>query len=257
MTPASIWKKIEGRYKGNTSRYFFRRPCVIRCDVPLISFTFDDFPVSAWRIGGAILRRWGVKGTYYAAFGLMDNATLYSEMFSAEDAKSLLDEGHELGCHTFDHLHSWQTKRSDFEASILRNGNVLDKLIPGTTFKTLSYPYSEPSPLNKLAAGKSFLCCRAGHRRPNVGKVDLNGLGAHFLEQYRGTPNTMKELVDSNRRERGWLIFATHDIATEPSRFGCTPECFEDIVRYAVESGAQVLPVIEAFRFLAEAPSGA
>ncbi len=248
---ARLRGKIKGRYELSASSFLFRRPLVIRSSYPLISFTFDDFPESAWRVGGEILRRFGVRGTYYAAFGLMGKTTPNWKMFSAEDARCLLEAGHELGCHTFDHCHAWQTEPAEFEASILRNRKTLQETVPGASFGSLSYPKSHPRPLNKNAAGKYFQCCRGGSRRPNLGTIDLNALGARFIEQYRDTPGILKELIDKNCHDRGWLIFATHDISKTPSRFGSTPESFEDIVRYAVCSGAKVLPVIEAFKVLA------
>lgn len=253
--PADLWNKVQGRYRHYASRLLFRRPLVLCTRSPLISFTFDDFPESAWTVGGQILQRYGARGTYYAAFSLLGKVTPNSKMFSVDDAKCLLREGHELGCHTFDHFHAWRTSAGDFEASIVKNRQALEATIPGTTFGTLSYPYSEPRPLNKRAAGKYFPCCRAGHRDRNIGTIDLNGLGARFLEQYRGEPSRLKTLVDRNCRERGWLIFATHDISTNPSPFGCTAEFFEDIVRYAAQSGSRILPVVEAYKALVGASS--
>jgi hypothetical protein len=60
-------------------------------------------------------------------------------------------------------------------------------------------------------------------------------------------------LIDTNRADQGWLIFATHDVAKEPSRFGVTPEFFEDIVRYAEKSGARILPIVQALDVLSQA----
>jgi hypothetical protein len=62
----------------------------------------------------------------------------------------------------------------------------------------------------------------------------------------------MKSIIDSNSDARGWLIFATHDVARDPTPFGCTPSLFEEIVRYAAESGARLLPVAEALKVLQE-----
>jgi hypothetical protein len=57
-------------------------------------------------------------------------------------------------------------------------------------------------------------------------------------------------LIDRNKRERGWVIFATHDVSSNPSPYGCTPEFFENVVRYAQESGAQIVPVVSALNAL-------
>jgi hypothetical protein len=52
--------------------------------------------------------------------------------------------------------------------------------------------------------------------------------------------------VDANTAARGWLIFATHDVTTNPSPYGCTPEFLQDVAQYVSRSGALLLPVSEA-----------
>jgi hypothetical protein len=80
--------------------------------------------------------------------------------------------------------------------------------------------------------------------------VDLNYLSAFFLEQSRDNPETVKSLIDQNQRAQGWLIFATHDISDDPTRWGCKPGFFEEIVKYAVKSGARILPAFQAYEVL-------
>ena len=84
----------------------------------------------------------------------------------------------------------------------------------------------------------------------NAGSADLNYLSAFFLEQSRGDARAIRNVIDQNRRDRGWLIFATHDISDSPTPWGCTPDFFNDIVKTAVNSGAQILPVAEAWEAL-------
>src|SRR5947209_11228992 len=71
---------------------------------PIVSFTFDDFPRSALTVAGKILDNYNVCGTYYAAMGLMGKITEVGEMFDSRDLKHLVAAGHELACHTFDHV---------------------------------------------------------------------------------------------------------------------------------------------------------
>jgi hypothetical protein len=47
-----------------------------------------------------------------------------------------------------------------------------------------------------------------------------------------------------------WLIFYTHDVSEEPSKFGCTPGLFEYAVMTAVSVGVQILPVSDAIRVI-------
>ena len=107
MTLPHLAARVQGRYQRSAARFLFRRPFVINTQTPLISFTFDDFPRSALLTGGAILKRFGLTGTYYASFGLMGKEASTSPMFLAEDIGALLELGHELGCHTFAHCDSW------------------------------------------------------------------------------------------------------------------------------------------------------
>jgi peptidoglycan/xylan/chitin deacetylase (PgdA/CDA1 family) len=219
---------------------------VIETNRPIISFTFDDFPRSAMLVGGAILKQFGVCGTYYVAFGLLGQETPTGRIAESSDLPSLVEHGHELGCHTLWHCDAWKTGPRTFEESIVGNRITLGRLLPSTEFRTFSYPKSPPSPRTKRIASRYFECSRAGGQSPNVGNVDLNQLSAYFLEKSRGRIHDVKDVVDLNRQARGWLVFATHDIEERPSPFGCTPEFFEDVVKYAVKSGACVLPVAAA-----------
>ena len=209
----------------------------------MISFTFDDFPRSAFTTGGAILSQYGFSGTYYASFGLMGQQRSTGEMFRREDLQELISQGHELACHTFDHCDSWETTPADFEASILKNRRAAAQLVPTVSLKTFSYPITWPRPATKRRIASLFECARGGGQSFNVGMVDLNYLKAFFIEQSRDDFDAIKHIIDDNTKAMGWLIFATHDVSHNPTRFGCTPALFERIVGYAKKSSAHVLPV--------------
>jgi len=250
-----LWQRVQGRYIRGAARLFCKRPFAINTQVPFISFTFDDFPRSALLTGGAILKRHGLAGTYYASFGLMGRQARPGTMFLAEDLKALLEQGHELGCHTFAHCDAWETLTSVFEDSIIENRRALVELFPEASFRTCSYPISPPRPRTKQRVAKSFACCRGGGQIYNAGTTDLNHLSAYFLEKSRDNPDAVKNLIDQNRRARGWLIFATHDVCLTPSPFGCTPDFFEGIVQCAIDSGARILPVVQAWEALCASSS--
>jgi len=223
---------------------------LINLQRPLISFTFDDFPRSALLAGGAILKRFGLAGTYFASFGLVGKETPSGQIFFPDDLTTLLEQGHELGCHTFAHCDSWATATKTFENSIIQNHAALDRLFPHCEFKTFSYPISLPRPKTKARIADYFLCCRGGGQAFNAGKTDLNQLSAYFLEKSRDNFQAVKDVIDHNRQACGWLILVTHDISNNPTPFGCTPEFFERVVEYAIGSGAQIVPVVEALEVL-------
>lgn len=251
MSFLQIWNRIQGRYRSTAQSIFFKRPLKMRNKDPYITFTFDDFPSSALHTGGKTLMRYGLRGTYYAALGLMGSTGPSGPIFLQEDIKHLIEQGHELGCHTFSHCQSSKTRAEEFEDSIVKNKNALDALIPGATFKSFSYPIDGPYPGTKRKVAKYFNCCRLGGQTYNVGTIDLNLLKAYFLEKTRDNPGLIKDVIDTNAKLRGWLILATHDISVTPSPYGCTPSLFEMIVEYSLNSGAIILPIntaLEAIR---------
>lgn len=250
MNLTSPWSRLSGFYRRRSASWVFRKPFLIRSERPLVSFTFDDFPRSALITGGRILESYGFKGTYYASLGLAGQETASGQAFVLDDLSPLFERGHELGCHTFGHCHSWDTSPSAFEDSILANADALRALQPGVDFKTFSYPISMPRPFTKSKTARHFLCCRGGGQRANSGQVDLNQLSAFFLEQSRDSIQHIRDTIDQNQKQRGWLIFATHDISDDPTAFGCRPGFFEEVVRYAANSGALVLPVVQALEVL-------
>src|SRR5262249_7190058 len=93
-------------------------------------------------------------------------------------------------------------------------------------------------------------CCRGGGQTFNVGTVDLNQLSAFFLEKSKNNVRAVKDLIDSTREARAWLILATHDVCQDSSPYGCVPEFFEEVVDYAANSGARILPVVTALEVL-------
>jgi Polysaccharide deacetylase len=256
MSGGDFRKRCIGYYRRRAAHLVARRPFVISAKQPVISFTFDDFPRSALVTGGAILNGLGVSGTYYASLGLMGQEAPSGRIFDAEDLPRLFEQGHELGCHTFSHCHSWDTAPDEFEAAIKKNREVLRELAPAAEFKTFAYPISSPRPATKARIAAMFLSCRCGGQKPNAGTADLNQLSAYFLEKSRHDLGAVRAVIDQNRLQRSWLIFATHDIADDPTPFGCTPGFFAEAVEYAVRSGARVLPVADALRLLgAERPA--
>jgi peptidoglycan/xylan/chitin deacetylase (PgdA/CDA1 family) len=242
--------KAQGKYQRATARYFCKRPLDVRLRTPIISFTFDDFPRSALLTGGKILQSFGLAGTYYASLGLMDKQAPTGEMFSMEDLRQVVEQRHELGCHTFGHCHAWDTNPNSFEEAINENCGALSKILPGAAFKTLSYPIGVPRARTKHLTSKYFECSRGGGQTFNVGTVDLNYLSAYFLEKARDTPDKIKRMIDANCEANGWLIFATHDVCEQPTRYGCVPKLFEEVVKYSVKSGAQILPVFNAYEII-------
>lgn len=245
MSLSNLLTRVKGRYQRSVGGWLYRRPFAMPADRPYVSFTFDDFPISALHTGGELLRAADARGTYYAAFGLMDSDAPTSRIFGLRDLATLREQGHELACHTFAHCDSWDTGAAAFDASLEDNERALREHAPGLKFRSFSYPISSPHPLVKRAASRRFESCRGGGQTFNSGIADLALLKSYFIEKSVHRPEAIKAVIDANAEARGWLIFSTHDVRPDPTQYGCTPELFRRVLDWSLESGATVLPVAE------------
>jgi peptidoglycan/xylan/chitin deacetylase (PgdA/CDA1 family) len=239
-------QRVKNRLRRDFSRWFGRRQAKLRLDRPLISFTFDDFPVSALHEGGRILVEHKAAGTYYVALGLMGTETATGRIVGPEELAATVAQGHELGCHTYSHCPAGTTPPPEFERAVLDNRQALRRLLPGCEFRTLSYPISEPWPSIKRLCEKYFSACRCGGQTFNAGEIDLNCLNAFFLEQSRDDFGRIRQVIEDTCRVNGWLILATHDVCAQPTRFGCQPDFLAHVVETAEKSGAALVTVGKA-----------
>jgi peptidoglycan/xylan/chitin deacetylase (PgdA/CDA1 family) len=240
--------RLSSKYRRTAAKHLFRRIITLRPTKPIISFSFDDAPRTAFARGGDMLGAHGARGTFYVSLGMLGRDSPSGVIGTEDDLRLAIETGHELGCHTFDHRSSWETSPGDFLQAVLKNREAVSGLFPEASMSTFAYPICDPRPATKRRIGKMFRCCRGGGQTFNVGKTDLNLLKAFFLDARNLVKiDTVRELLDKNAEARGWLIFATHDIADNPSRYGCSNQFFRDVVKHAAQSGALILPVAKAF----------
>ena len=218
---------------------------------PLVSFCFDDFPRSALLEGGRTLDAVGVRATFYASMRFLNEPTDFGDGFTGADLERLIAKGHELGCHTFDHLDATTTDSGHYEASIERNREHFARLLPSVRVESFAYPYGARTDGAVAAARRHSRSARGTRGGTNVGVLDRFELRANKLYSERVPLQTAQELIRENRDVRGWLIFYAHDVDHNPSRYGCHPEYLRDILTAALESGAVVLPVGAALPLVA------
>lgn len=236
----------EIKFRRIASELFWRRMVTINLVNPIISFSFDDAPQTAFRQGGFILKFHRARATFFVSIGLINKSSPSGAIASYDDLRQAIDDGHELGCHTFDHKDPWRTTTEDFALSIDANLQALSNFLPKAIFKTFAYPFSGPKPSIKRRVGNIFDCCRGGGQTFNARNADLNLLKSFFLDRRCGNSlETVKNIIDQNSKLRGWLIFATHDIQDKPSPYGCNAEFFEKVVEYASRS-SRILTIGEA-----------
>jgi peptidoglycan/xylan/chitin deacetylase (PgdA/CDA1 family) len=223
---------------------FYRRPVPLGTCGPVVSFTFDDFPRTALSAGGTILEKFGTRGTYYVTLGLMDKANELGELFHADDLRSLLDRGHDLGTHTFHHSSCRSLSLSAFVQDVRRGKNAVSDLL-GHDPTNFAYPYGDVSLRVKRNVGPILKSCRGIVPGFNGPEIDLNLLRANKLYGDMEQLSAAESLIEENVKRRTWLIFFTHDVCPRPSAYGCTPALFESVVSRAARSGSRILTVTE------------
>lgn len=240
----SFVRRGSNKWRRFSTGRWARRDFSIDSPTPLISFTFDDFPLSGYSEGGRILEQYGARGTYFVSCSLLGADSISGPIATARDLAPLLQAGHELGCHTFEHLDGTKAPAGAFRQSIAANKAALTAIVPGAELPVFAYPLDGPDLGVKREVGRHFRACRGGGQTFNAGQADLNLLKAFFLDwKSRDDVAAIKRVIDGNTKATGWLIFATHDVVEAPSAYGCSPALFEEVVRLSCQSGARVLPV--------------
>ena len=232
--PARLAREIGGFLRA--------RPARIAWPGGVVSFTFDDFPRSAWTLGGAILEQHDRRGTYYAAMGLAGTASRLGPMFALDDLRAAHAHGHEIACHTFSHRDCARAAAPAIAAEIDANTAALSRALGGAAVTDFAYPFGGVSQAAKHALARRFTSCRGTGRGLNRGTADLADLASTSLYSRDFDRDGLCRLIEDAQAEGAWLIFYTHDVADDPSPFGCTPAQFHSIVAYAAEN-ATVLPV--------------
>ena len=239
-----LTRRLRNKWRRYAVTRWARRDFVLDSAVPYVSFTFDDYPRSAQATGGAILKAHGVRGTYFVSSALLGGPSVSGPIVDAAELLALADDGHEIGCHTRDHLDGTREGPDAFERSIAENRRELTRIVPDLELSDFAFPLDGPTVAVKRSVGRHFSACRGGGQTYNAGRIDLNLLKSFFLDwKSRDDMDHIDRLIQENAARRGWLIFSTHDVEVSPSPYGCTPACFEQVVRLACASGARVLPM--------------
>jgi peptidoglycan/xylan/chitin deacetylase (PgdA/CDA1 family) len=245
--PYPIIRRLSAKAQRTLASRLRRRELPIRTDRALVSFSFDDAPRSALDVGARILEDCGARGTYYLSLGLLGKTSELGPIARCEDVERVVADGHELGCHTFDHYDAYDTPARAYVESVDRNRHALAQWLPNEAFASFAYPKNGATLAVKPELAARFACCRGGGQTFNADSVDLNLVQACFIDRRAQLDlAALRKLIDANAERRGWLIFAAHDISDDTSDFACSARLLESLVRHSLDAGAQVLPVAVA-----------
>jgi peptidoglycan/xylan/chitin deacetylase (PgdA/CDA1 family) len=242
MSFASRRVSIAARLVREFGGIFGTRPAKVTWPGGAVSFTFDDFPRSAWTNGVAVLDARDVRGTYYTAMGFAGTTGPLGPMFEIDDLRAADAQGHEIACHTFSHRDCWRASPAEIAAEFDQNAAALAEALDGAQPSNFAYPFGGVSLTAKRAAHCRFASCRGTGRGVNRGTVDLADLSSNPIYSREYDRDRLYRLIDEAKTANGWVTFYTHDVCDQPSDFGCTPAQLAAIVAYATEHAA-VLPV--------------
>jgi peptidoglycan/xylan/chitin deacetylase (PgdA/CDA1 family) len=242
------------RVVGKLSRFAARTIAVktvrLTNEKPLVSFTFDDAPVSACTIGAALLEEYKARGTYYVCGAGCGIEGFCGRLAAAADLTALAAKGHEIGCHTFSHVAVARVGRQRLSAELARNGAFLRGVQRAATFYNFAYPYGEFSLTTKLYLQRQFDSCRSLLPGVNIGSADLGALKSCELQNASIDRRGVAAIIAEAVRRNGWLIFTCHDVAAEPSRFGVSPDLLSFALATAHDAGCHLTSVRDALLIL-------
>jgi peptidoglycan/xylan/chitin deacetylase (PgdA/CDA1 family) len=248
MEPYSADSSLKAKLRRRLVRLQHRSPSPSGAGRPMVSFSFDDAPVSAFAIGAEILESLGVCGTYFVSSGLAGRDAGLGVCGGRDDMARAAAHGHEIACHTFSHLDCGRADGAEVEADIARNQAALTAwgLREAETF---AYPYGDVAAPAKQVAGRRFRLARALHHGLVERGSDLNQAPAVGIEGDGGEA-LAAEWLDRARARSAWLILFTHGVEAAPSRFGTSATALARLVNKALLDGFEVVTVAEGARRL-------
>ncbi len=214
---------------------------------PLCSFTFDDCPYSALQNAGKILEEAGVAGTFFVSGSiLLSRQAGDKRMLAPEDLVSLLNHGHELGCHSYSHRSFRGLPIEVIRRDLMDNRALLMSTPGAESLVSFAYPYGETRWRAKLEIVKQFGVARGVHEGVNGRLIDLSQLRAITITARGFSLAKFSRWVEIAKRRRGWIVFTTHDVRENPSDWGCTPHQFAQVLNLVRAAQIEILTIRNA-----------
>ena len=239
--------------RRRAARILGTQPVPVGIEGGVFSISFDDFPKSAWEVAGPILKDHGVLATYFVAGGLCDAENIGKRQFSVEDLLALHAAGHEVGCHTFDHVSALRITPQALGAQISRNAQWVAERLDGHRMTQFAWPFGDVALSAKAVVARHFERSRGVRDGVNLGKADRNNLQAIGLESRRLPHYDLEGLMARTAQNNGWLIAYGHDVERDPTPYGCTPQDLLRVITLARQAGLAIATVSSACSMMAAA----
>ena len=241
-------RSISGKLRRRWARLHHRRPLSISPGRPIISFSFDDAPLTSTTSGAEILERRNLRGTYYVSAALAGREAPTGVCGAPADYLRLCEAGHEIACHTHNHLDLGRSSAEDAAADVAQNLAAFTAWgLPRP--QSFAYPYGDLSVQPKRAISGQFTTLRGLHHGLIERGCDMNQAPAVGIEGQDGEASA-RGWMSAAKSRNAWLILYTHDVQQDPSPWGCTPKTLETLVDLALADGFEVMTVASAAQAL-------
>lgn len=257
MTPSSAPLERPGwpaRLSNRLAMHFPVAPFNASRGEALVTFTFDDTPVSAVTTGAALIEAHDARATYYIASGLLGTRAEGWDVIGPETVGELHRRGHEIGCHSHTHARADFLTADELEADVRHNHEILKGIDPTLRIENFAYPYGYGSIAWKLRLKTLFNSSRTVSPRVNRGVTDRHYLGSIPLISAQIDRQGIDRVLDETARSAGWTIFYTHDVTDRPSQYGCTPDLLDYALAATKRHGMAIATVARALAMKVSTP---
>ncbi len=230
------------------ARHHCSKPFPMHNRGPLVSFTFDDIPESAYDNGAAILEEHDVRGTFYIAAGTCGKKDTHWNVIDRDRISALHKRGHEIGCHTYSHVNVETLNAARMEEECRKNEELLRQLCSDIRLTNFCFPFGRASIQRKLQLQKRFDTCRGIYEGVNFGTIDLGLLRVVEFFDRTLTEEKLQRVLRETRDRNGWLIFYTHDVTNSPSWIGCSPNLLRSTLAAIQSLEMPCFPIRDALK---------
>ena len=237
---------LKGKLRRRLVRLAHRRAAVRTAARPLLSFSFDDAPASAFREGAPILEAHGMRATYFVCAGLDGLSGPMGDYGTRADIASAHGAGHEIADHTFSHMDVGVADGASVASDLDRNATTLAGWgLP--TPATFAYPFGDVGFASKRVAGGRFALARGLHHGIVQAGTDLAQAPAVGVEGDDGEA-LAHQWLERLSQGGGWLILFSHAVTDAPPPFGMSKAALAGLATAAKERGFEVVTVAEGAR---------
>ncbi|CAN5222193.1 oligosaccharide deacetylase HfsH [soil metagenome] len=234
---------LKGKLRRRLVRLAHRRAAGRVPERPMLSFSFDDAPASAFGEGGAILSAKEMRATYFVCAGLDGLSGPMVEYGTRADISSAHAAGHEIADHTFSHMDLGEASAQAVNADLDRNARALsDWGLPAPA--TFAYPFGDVGFASKRVAGARFQLARGLHHGIVKAGADLAQAPAVGVEGDGGEA-LAHDWLEQLSQGGGWLILFSHAVTDLPSPFGMSKTALAGLADAATERGFEVVTVAQ------------